>query len=103
MYLWKLTRNGEYEKAKKRGKMLAVMTGILGSLYGFWLIYAAGLKYLFMAFIFLAIGIPFFIIARKQSADGKPCFSEKEKGSVLFILVVAAAAIIAFASGLLKI
>lgn len=103
MYLWKLTRNGEYEKAKKSGKKLAVMTGILGSVYGFWLIYAAGLKYLFMAFIFLALGIPVFIMARKQAKDGKPCFTEKEKGSVLFILLVAVCAIIAFASGWLKI
>ena len=102
MYLWKLTRNGEYEKAKKRGKMLAVMTGILGSVYGFWLIYAAGLKYLFMAFIFLAIGIPVFVMARKQSNDFKPIFTKKEKGSVIFILAVAVCAIIAFASGLLK-
>lgn len=102
MYLWKLTRNGEYEKIKKQGKMLAVTTGILGSLYGFWLIYAAGLKYLFMAFIFLAIGIPVFMIARKQSADGRPCFSVKEKGSVIFILALAVSAIIAFAGGYLK-
>ena len=102
MYLWKLTRNGEYEKIKTSGKMLAVMTGILGSLYGFWLIYAAGLKYLFMAFIFLAIGIPVFMIARKQTGDGQAIFAKKEKGSVLFILAVAVCAIIAFAGGYLK-
>lgn len=102
MYLWKLTRNGEYQKAKTSGKKIALITGILGSVYGLWLIYAAGLKYLFMAFIFLAIGIPVFMIARKQTADGKAIFAKKEKGSVVFILAVAACAIIAFAGGYLK-
>ena len=102
MYLWKLVRNGEYEKAKTSGKKIALITGILGSVYGFWLIYAAGLKYLFMAFIFLAIGIPVFMIARKQTDDGQAIFAKKEKGSVAFILAIATCAIIAFAGGYLK-
>ena len=43
-----------------------MITGILGSIYAIWLIYAANLKYLAMAAIFFAIGIPIFLKAKKE-------------------------------------
>ena len=79
------------------------MTGVLGTVYGGWLIYAAGLKYLFLAFIFLAFGAPVFILARKQSKDGKEIFARGEKIILFFILLAAVCALYAFARGLLKI
>ena len=103
LYLWKLTEDGEYQKIASSGRFAALMTGLLGTLYGGWLIYAAGLKYLFLAFIFLAFGTPVFVLARKQSKDGKRVFAKGEKIILVFILLAAVCALYAFARGLLKI
>lgn len=103
LYLWKLTEDGEYQKIASSGRFAALMTGLLGTVYGGWLIYAAGLKYLFLAFIFLAFGAPVFILARKQSKDGKEIFARGEKIILFFILLAAVCALYAFARGLLKI
>lgn len=102
MYLWKLTEDGEYAKAAPKGRAAALITGTLGTLYGLWLIYAAGLQYLLMAFIFLCVGVPVFIWARKQSKDGKAIFTKGEKVVLVLMLLVAAGAIYAFARGLIS-
>ena len=71
------------------------------------MIYAAGLTYLLMAFLFLVVGIPVYIWARKDAAEderkaGKPVpplFTKAEKIGVAVVVIVALVAIIAFASG----
>ena len=79
LYLWKLTEDGEYQKITQHGRFFALISGILGTVFGLWLIYAAGLKYLFMAFVFIALGIPVFMVARRENAPTEPCFSGAEK------------------------
>ena len=101
-YLWKLTEDGEYAQITSKGRAVALLTSILGTVYGVWLVYAAGLKYLFLAFIFLALGLPVFIWARKQKQDGNPVFKRGE-GYVAFLLVVCAVvAIYVFTRGLVS-
>lgn len=102
LYLWKLTEDGEYQKITQHGRFFALISGVLGTLFGLWLIYAAGLKYLFMAFIFIALGIPVFMVARRENAPTEPCFSKGEKVVMALILMLACSAIYAFASGILK-
>ena len=103
LYLWKLVEDGEFAKLSKTGRAAALATSVLGTGYAVWLLYAAGLKYLFLAVIFLALGIPVFWEARKQKKDGKPVFAGAEKVGVTLLLLVALAAIYAFSRGLLKI
>ena len=63
-----------------------------------------------MAFIFLVIGIPFYVRARRDADEearkaGKPVepvFTPAERTGVAIIALVALAAIIAFASGAVK-
>lgn len=102
LYLWKLTEDGEYQKITPHGRFFALISGILGTLFGLWLIYAAGIKYLFMAFVFIALGIPVFMVARRQNAPTEPCFSKGEKVVMILILLLACSAVYAFASGILK-
>ena len=90
-------------QALKTGRAAALATSVLGTAFALWLVYAAGLKYLFLAAIFLACGIPVFIWARKQKKDGKPIFAGSEKAVVTILALVALAAIYAFSRGLLKI
>ncbi len=101
LYLWKLTEDGEYQKITQHGRFFALISGIFGTAFGVWLVYAAGLKYLFMAFVFIALGIPVFMVARRQNAPTEPCFTGAEKIIMVLILLIACAAIYAFAGGLM--
>lgn len=103
LYLWKLVEDGEFAKLSKTGRAAALATSVLGTVFALWLVYAAGLKYLFLAAIFLACGVPVFIWARKQKKDGKPIFTGSEKTVVTLLVLAALAAIYAFSRGLLKI
>lgn len=65
-YAAKLAMTGEsYSAGENRyGPMLI---GLLATVYGLWLVYAAGLSYLFMCAILYAPGIFFFIWARQEN------------------------------------
>lgn len=64
-YAAKLAITGEsYQRGEARGGPL--FAGILATVYGFWLVYAAGLSYLFMCAILYAPGIVFYILARRE-------------------------------------
>ena len=103
-YWWKLVEDGEYAKISKTGRAGALFTATAGTLYGLWLVYAAGLKYLFLAVIFLAAGVPVFIWARKQQNDGKAVFTGTgEKVFMGLLVLFALVAIYVFSRGLIKI
>ena len=102
-YLWKMTEDGEFAKISSTGRAAALFTSVMGTLYGCWLVYAAGLKYLFLAVIFLALGIPVFVWARRQQKDGKPVFREGEVAVVTLLIVFALAAVYVFSRGLVSI
>lgn len=102
-YLWKLTEDGEYAKISPKGRAAALITSTLGTVYALWLVYAAGLKYLFLAVIFLALGIPVFIWARKQKKDGSPVFTRGEVAVVTLLVMAAVAAVYVFSRGLVSI
>ncbi|MDP5688851.1 basic amino acid/polyamine antiporter [Pseudomonas aeruginosa] len=81
------------------GAMLALV--LLGTLYGVWLIYAAGLKYLLLSMILYAPGLGFFLHARRQR--GLPAFGNRAEGSVAaLVLVLALAALWMIGSGRLS-
>ena len=102
-YLWKMTEDGEFAKIASKGRAAALFTSTLGTLYGVWLVYAAGLKYLFLAVIFLAAGIPVFVWARRQQNDGKPVFSKGEVAVAVLLVLFALSAIYVFSRGLVSI
>jgi arginine:ornithine antiporter/lysine permease len=79
LYLWKIT---DEENITQTSRWSAKITGILGSVYAIWLIYAAGLKYMLMAVVFIALGLPIYLTVKGR--DGQMGWSEK----VLAILIV---------------
>ncbi len=102
-YLWKMCVDGEYpSQSLPIKRSTALITGILGSIFALWLIYAAGLKYLLLADVILVLGIPVFILARKQNNPSEPCFQSHEKWLAGLLIVVALWAIYAFAHGLIN-
>ncbi len=91
VYAFKLALTGEaYAPGDKRGRDM--FTGALASVYGAWLIYAAGPNYLLMCAILYAVGVPVYWWAR--SARGEKAFTGAE--ALIAIGIVIAAAIAAY-------
>lgn len=90
LYLWKLSATGQFPKNATIKEKTALITGVLGSIYGAWLIYAAGLKYLVMASILFAIGILVFDKARKENkAPNETVFTNVEKILAIGLTIIA--------------
>lgn len=99
-YLWKLCEDGEYPNGIYIRRSTALISGIIGSLYALWLIYAAGLNYLLMAVIFMALGIPVFMWARHQFAPRERAFTTGEAVIAVVLIVIALWAIYALSHGI---
>jgi len=102
-YLWKLCEDGEYPTNIIYRRSGALITSILGALYALWLIYAAGLQYLMLAAIIIALGIPFYIWARKQNQPDERVFSYRECLFATILIIIAIFAIYAMARSLVTI
>ena len=99
LYLWKISRRSDLFSASKIAPALGCASGIIGSLYAVWLIYAAGLNFLLLEFIFLAAGIPVYLWARKQKNPNGALFeSAKERIGAFAVLAVGIVAVVYEAS-----
>lgn len=74
----------------KKVNVIDFTKGTLAVLYGLWLIYAGGLKYLVFSTVLYSLGAVFYAIARKE--QGKVIFVNKFE-KVIFIILIAVAAI----------
>ena len=86
-YAAKLAITGEGYGAGETAQPGAV-PGVLATVYGLWLVYAAGPAYLFMCAILYAPGIVFFVWARRESRParlpsrrGNPCCQRTGRAS----------------------
>ena len=71
LYLWKIC---EDEQVHGVSRWATRLTGVFGSLYAIWLIYAAGLNYMVRAVIFIAAGLPVYLWAK--SDKGRMSFAD---------------------------
>lgn len=101
-YLWKLCEDHEFPTNLYIRRSTALISGIIGALYALWLIYAAGLEYLLMAVIFMAVGIPVYMVARRQNCPDEKVFSRSECVLAWVLIIIAVAAIYAAATGIIK-
>ena len=103
LYLWQISRRADFPEQPGISRKFALFCGVAGSIYAIWMIYAGGLKYLMMAFVFQLIGIPVFLAARKKAAaQGETVMSEKERMAAWLIAIISLLGIILFASGKIK-
>lgn len=82
---------------------MGIWTGILGTLYSVWLLYAAGLQFLLMSTIFFAIGLPVFWYAQKERAPAEPAFKRTELAGAIALVITAIVAVVLFAKGIVSI
>lgn len=111
LYLWKICEDHEFLSKAGISRFSALVTGFLGTIYSLWLIYAAGLSYLLMAVIFIALGIPLYMMSRyeqgakffadKHEPKELKMFDEPEKALCVIIIVTAFVALYAFSHKLL--
>jgi arginine:ornithine antiporter/lysine permease len=75
-YALKLAISGEAYEHDGGQRWKALLTGAVATLYGLWLVYAAGLSYLLMCALLYAPGIIVYLIARR--GQGRAVFSTLE-------------------------
>lgn len=103
LYLWKICAKKQYPEKMPVSYRYAFLCGVAGSLFALWMIYSAGLMYLMFAFIFLLIGIPFYVWARRnaladdRTATDRRIFTRNEAIGAIVITVVAVISIIVIA------
>ena len=102
LYLWKLCADHEFPQNKGISRFSALLTGVIGSFYALWLIYAAGLSYLLMAVVFIALGLPVYMWARRENNPGQPMLSDREWILATCLILIAATAIYAFAFDIIQ-
>ena len=101
-YLWKICEDGEYPVNIIYKRSGALFTAILGAVYALWLIYAAGLHYLMMAVVIIALGIPVYIWARRENCPGEKPFTRDEAIFACVLVLIALFAIYAFSHGIIS-
>lgn len=98
LYYFKLAITGETFDQDSKGKQLkAKIVGILASLYGVWLIFAAGMANLLVTAILYAPSIVFYVKAKKER--NKEVFTQTEKYIALGIIISAVAAVVLIFNG----
>ncbi|MFD1327701.1 arginine-ornithine antiporter [Mycoplana ramosa] len=90
-YALKLALSGETYRPDDRARRRDMLVGLIATLYGLWLVYAAGLNYLLMCAVLFAPGILVYARARKE--HGEPAFVGKELLIAIGIGVLALLAI----------
>ncbi len=100
-YLWQICAKDKYPKTAMVSKCFAMVCGVAGTIYALWMIYAAGLNYLAMAFWFMALGIIVYCKARNEqrkmqdkTAPAEPFFTMREMIAAIIIVVIALAALV---------
>ncbi|MCR2051762.1 arginine-ornithine antiporter [Actinomyces bowdenii] len=78
-----------------------MVIGVLGTVYGLWLLYAAGLVYLLYTSIFYLLGLPFFLRARSEQ-QARPLLKPLEWGLVAVLVAMAAYAVYGLSQGTLS-
>lgn len=58
-----------YNSDEQRSITRDIIIGALATLYGAWLVYAAGMEYLLLSMILYALGIVFYVWARKEKME----------------------------------
>jgi len=98
-FLWLYASKAGYQASASETRGMAVWTGILGTLYSAWLLYAAGAKFLLLSTIVFAIGLPVFWYAQKERAPDKPAFTRIELVAAIALVIAAIVAVVLFATG----
>ncbi len=86
-YLMKIGITGELKKYTSTGRISAIITGAIGSLFCIFMVYASGLHYAMLAPLLLTIGIPVYIWVKKYDDHSPKIFNKLELISLILLLI----------------
>ena len=89
-----------YEAGDSKRLNKDLLVSLVASVYGMWLLYAAGPKYLFLSMILYAVGLPFYLWARREQKE-RP-FTSLEGILAAIVLVLGAYAAYELGTGALS-
>ncbi|MFK5856814.1 MAG: basic amino acid/polyamine antiporter [Bacteroidota bacterium] len=102
LFLAKLAFSNRNTEGNKL-KIKALIIGVTASVFGVWLIYAAGIKYILLSTIMYALGIIVYRLAWKEKGSKGPLFKPMEKVIAVIIVMLAIGSLITLLSGVLPI
>ena len=100
-YLWRLIYTKKYPAEAAYGATTALLTSIFATVYGFWLIYAAGLSYILVGCVIYTIGLLVFYKARKEESPDEPAFTRHELYISLIMVAIAIISLVMLFDGML--
>jgi arginine:ornithine antiporter/lysine permease len=103
LYLAVYAGKSGYVATHSESKTYALVTGILGSIYSLWMLYAAGPEFLLMSTICFAVGVPVFWYARREHHPGETAFNRYERIGAVVLFAVAVMALVLFLKGIVKV
>lgn len=87
-YLWKVMWTKQYPQKAQYSARSALIVSVMATLYGFWLIYAAGVEYILAGVVIYAIGLAVFIWARKEQEPKQPAFTKVEMLIAIAMVII---------------
>ena len=105
-FLWKVAARDRaaWSKEVRFSRINGLVTGIVGTLFALYLLYSSGLNYVMIAAILYAVGVPLFVIGRRQAGERGNLLSLFTKGEkilcALLIVVGIIGVVYAIASGM---
>ncbi len=99
-YLWKLAVGPDRPKLKLGG--FALLTGVAGTVYAAWLLYAAGPAFILMSSLLFALGIAIYWLAHRDRPVGTPLFLGRDCYIAIGLVLMAVTAVILLATGAVK-
>jgi len=103
LYLWKLSSKKGGSATDSKGKTYALISGIIASVYAFWLVYAAGLKFILMSTILYALGIVVYYRAHKEKNTTEKLFKPYERIIAICLIIAAVTAFLMMSNGFIAI
>ena len=103
LYLAVYASAAGYVATHSESKTNAIITGILGSIYSLWMLYAAGPEFDLLSTIVFALGIPVFMWAQREHRPGQPMFNNYERVAVALLIAVAVVSLVLILNGTVKI
>ncbi|ABE36634.1 arginine/agmatine antiporter [Paraburkholderia xenovorans LB400] len=102
-FLWRYASQSKYETSSGETARESIWTGVLGTVYAVWLLYAAGPQFVLMSTILFSLGFPVFWWARKEHAPSEPVFTRREAVIAVILVILAVVALVLFARGTVKV
>ncbi|MCI8468293.1 MAG: amino acid permease [Eggerthellaceae bacterium] len=96
-FLWKVAVTEQWPEGVRFSRANGLVTGVIGTLFAVYLLYSSGLTYDMVAAALYAVGVPLFVIGRRQAgATGSVAslFTRGEKVLCVALVVVGVAGIV---------